>query len=199
MLLDHDGEAKPGAGTDRMVGDHTVDAQTLRQQQLADVDIDADVDSTHFAIEIDLGIGRGLGTARQSIGHRHDLAEPHVGIIAIGRHPVRGHPVGRELESVPCQATRGLIIGETVVLPQPSRRRSVAGGAVIVTLRRTKPGSRFITGSAGWWNGYRFSRVFTCFARVSTFGRFRPSGRRGGVRGSRRRKASTSKTTRALT
>ena len=182
--LDHDREAKPGVGTDWMMRDHAVDAETLGQQQLADVDIDGDVDSTHISVEIDLGVGRGLRTVRESVGQGHDLAEPHVGIIPRIR---------------PCQAIRAPIVGETVALPPPSRRRSAAGDAVIATPRRTKPGSRFTIGSAGWSNGCLFSRAFTCFARVSMSDRCRPSGRRAGVRGSPRRTASTSMTTRAST
>jgi hypothetical protein len=79
-------------GADRMVGDHSVDAKAAGQQQLPDVDVDADEHPAHLAVKVDLRVGWGFVTAGQLVGHGHDLAQPHVGIIGFRIRRVPANP-----------------------------------------------------------------------------------------------------------
>ena len=85
----------------------------------------------------------------------------------------------------PCPPMPEPIVEVTAALPQPSRRRWADGGAATVIRRPRRPGSRFTTGSGGWWSGCRSWKVFTCFARASTSAPFRRSGRCAGRRARR--------------
>src|ERR1700682_3975118 len=64
---------------------------------------------------------------------------------------------------------------EKAVLPQPSRKQSVVGGAVIAIHRPMRPGLPCTIGSAGWSSASHCSRAFTCFARAWTCALYRPN------------------------
>ena len=66
-----------------MVGDYAVGAQAARHQQFTDIHVDTDERPTDLTVEVDLRVGGSLGTAGELVGHRHDLAQPHTGLIAI--------------------------------------------------------------------------------------------------------------------
>ena len=81
--LDDGRNAQSGSRADRVMGNDAVGTHAASQQELANVDIDRDKHSVDVAVDVDLGIRRRLGATGEAVCHRHDLAQPHVGIIAI--------------------------------------------------------------------------------------------------------------------
>jgi hypothetical protein len=65
------------------VGNDPINAKRPGQKKLPEVDVDTDKDPPHLTVDVHLRVGRRLGTAGEAIGHGHDLAEPHTGIMAI--------------------------------------------------------------------------------------------------------------------
>src|SRR4029077_21220899 len=119
------------------------------QKQLADVDVDTDEDPLHLTIEVDLRVGWSPGTAREAMGHGHDLAEPHLGIIVI---LCCRATEGRRRPGIrirPCRPIREPIVGVArAAPPRPARNRWVAGVAATDTPGPARPGSPCTTGSA---------------------------------------------------
>src|SRR6202040_2327794 len=106
----------------------------------ANIDIDADVHTAHLTVQVHLRGGRGVGTAGESVGQRHDLGQPHSGIIAIGGRWRASSPIRTRIR--PCRRMRGPTAAEAeeekAVLPQLSKKQSLVGGAVTALRRRMR-------------------------------------------------------------